>query len=173
THMLSAPALKPRIKAIVLIDPVTILLHLPDVAYNFTRRPPKRANEWQLWYYASMDVGVALCLGRHFFWRENILWKDDLLAHFKSIGEQTPRRRVAVCLSGQDLIVNTPAVADYLRGTTPRPSQNGSTGAVKPSDDHSADLDVVFFPHLDHAQVFDNRRDYQRVVDLILSCSRV
>ena len=33
---------------VLLIDPVSILLHLPDVAYNFTARIPVRANEHQL-----------------------------------------------------------------------------------------------------------------------------
>lgn len=38
-----------RFGPIVLIDPVSILLHLPDVAYNFTVRRPIRANEHQLY----------------------------------------------------------------------------------------------------------------------------
>ena len=39
THLLHAPAVSNKIKSIVLIDPVTFLLHLPDVAYNFVRTP--------------------------------------------------------------------------------------------------------------------------------------
>ena len=78
THMLRSPSLGPRIKGVLLIDPVSILLHLPDIAYNFTRRKPRTANEWQLWYFASMDLGVAEGLGRHFFWRENIIWREEL-----------------------------------------------------------------------------------------------
>lgn len=49
THMMKSPSLSPRIQSVVLIDPVCILLHLPDVAYNFTRRKPRRANEYLLW----------------------------------------------------------------------------------------------------------------------------
>jgi pimeloyl-ACP methyl ester carboxylesterase len=79
THMLRDPSLGPLMKGLLLIDPVSVCLHLPDVAYNFTRRPPRRANEWQLWYFASMDVGVSEALGRHFFWQENVVWKDELL----------------------------------------------------------------------------------------------
>ncbi len=78
THMLRSPSLGPRIKGVMLIDPVSILLHLPDIAYNFTRRKPRTANEWQLWYFASMDLGVAEGLGRHFFWTENIIWREEL-----------------------------------------------------------------------------------------------
>ncbi|TKA61840.1 hypothetical protein B0A55_11228, partial [Friedmanniomyces simplex] len=48
THMLTSSPLASRIASTMLIDPVTILLHMPDVAYNFTVRKPKSANEWQL-----------------------------------------------------------------------------------------------------------------------------
>ncbi|KAI4867673.1 hypothetical protein F4820DRAFT_192528 [Hypoxylon rubiginosum] len=129
THMLRSENLADRIASVVLIDPVTILLHLPDVAYNFTRRRPRKANEWQLWYFASMDPGVAHCLGRHFFWKENIVWKEELLGVARGAptegvgggvnnrGVQTtarPPRKVAVCLAERDLIVDTPKVAQYL-----------------------------------------------------------
>ncbi|KAI0244982.1 hypothetical protein BJV78DRAFT_1287169 [Lactifluus subvellereus] len=38
--------------ATLLIDPIPFLLHYPTVAYNFVYRQPRRANEWQLWYFA-------------------------------------------------------------------------------------------------------------------------
>ncbi|KAF7561453.1 hypothetical protein G7046_g2698 [Stylonectria norvegica] len=161
THMLHSPSLQQRIPSVVLIDPVTIMLHLPDVAYNFTRRMPKRANEWQLWYFASTDPAVALCLGRHFFWRENIIWKDELLSLKKS-GRETDRK-VAVCMSGRDLIVNTAAVAEYL--TNDVEAEVADDG----SSVESGGVKVVLFPKLDHAQVFDEPADCKRVVELITS----
>ncbi|CZT44556.1 uncharacterized protein RSE6_04742 [Rhynchosporium secalis] len=103
THLLKEPSTAALIGPVILIDPVSILLHLPDVAYNFTRRQPKRANEHQLYYFASMDMGVSHTLSRHFFWNENVLWKKDIEG-----------RRVTVSLGGKDLIVNTEAVGKYL-----------------------------------------------------------
>lgn len=108
THLLHHPATRDSIGSMVLIDPVSILLHLPDVAYNFTRRKPYHANEHQLYYFASMDMGVSHTLARNFFWSENILWKKDLLD-----------RNVTVSLAGRDLIVNTNAVGRYLTSITP------------------------------------------------------
>ncbi|TWU77469.1 hypothetical protein ED733_006968 [Metarhizium rileyi] len=173
THMLRSPSLRSRIKSIVLIDPVTILLHLPNVAYNFTRRTPRRANEWQLWYFASTDLGVALCLGRHFFWRENILWKGDLvLESSRQKGQDNcPRtRKVAVCLSGKDLIVDTAAVTRYL---TARPEITRVPEAADDTEDGEGygvdDIETVVFPRLDHAQVFDRRKERDRLVRLIQS----
>jgi hypothetical protein len=36
------------IAPVLLIDPITFLLHHPAVAYNFLYRYPRHANEWQL-----------------------------------------------------------------------------------------------------------------------------
>ncbi|RGP71615.1 alpha beta hydrolase fold family [Fusarium longipes] len=156
THMLHDSALKYRVPSVVLIDPVTIMLHLPDVAYNFTRRKPKRANEWQLWYFASTDPGVALCLGRYFFWRENILWKEDLLGT-QDNGRHT--RHAAVTLSGRDLIVDTAAVAEYLG--VDLDSRTRSLVA----ESHNG-VEVVMFPNLDHAQVFDDGPSRDSVIQM-------
>ncbi|PNY23094.1 Uncharacterized protein TCAP_06958 [Tolypocladium capitatum] len=158
THVLGSPVLGRRVPSVALVDPVTIMLHLPDVAYNFTRRHPRRANEWQLWYFASTDPGVAHCLGRHFFWRENIIWKEELL----SKRGQDGARKAAVCLSGRDLIVDTAAVAEYLDV----PEGGGTV------DGHGERVETLMFPHLDHAQVFDSPADRKRIVALIKSyCS--
>jgi hypothetical protein len=35
THLLKTPELTHRISSVILVDPVSILLHQPDVAYNF------------------------------------------------------------------------------------------------------------------------------------------
>ena len=64
SHLMHDPKTSSMVGPVLLIDPVSILLHLPDVAYNFTCRTPKRANELQLWFFASTDQGVAHTLGR-------------------------------------------------------------------------------------------------------------
>ncbi|KAG4442097.1 hypothetical protein IFR05_002434 [Cadophora sp. M221] len=123
THLLKEPSTSALIGPVVLIDPVTILLHLPDVAYNFTRRQPKKANEHQLYYFASMDMGVSHTLSRHFFWNENVIWKKDMQG-----------RRITVSLGGKDLIVNTEAVGRYLseepKTTNGHANGNGKTTGV-------------------------------------------
>lgn len=70
--------LSSRISGALMIDPVSIQLHMPDVAYNFTLRKPVRANEWQLWYFASKDPSIAHTLGRHLFWSECVLWRSQI-----------------------------------------------------------------------------------------------
>lgn len=208
THIIRNPDLAPHVRGVVLIDPVTLLLHLPNVAYNFTRRPPRTANEWQLWFFASMDVGVAEGLGRHFFWRENEVWKEELVGKSlipvkrsrgvmtcSKLQDQTSntlpaltRRKVAVCLGGRDLIVSTQTVAHYLA----RPGDMADSAAA---DDQEAieslfevreagsvassvcprctrylapsGVEILWFPTLDHAQVFDAREDRQQILNVI------
>lgn len=191
THLLKTPSVAPRIGPIVLIDPVSILLHLPDVAYNFTRRVPEHANEHQLYYFASMDMGVSHTLSRHFFWNENVLWKKDVKG-----------RKLTVSLSGQDLIVDTEAVGRYLSGKPKLKYTDGyATGRLIDIDDQSDPedsglrlrgreenddlhdliddeewksrpwtghgIDVLWFKDLDHAQVFDKAATRARIINAI------
>lgn len=182
THLLSSPHSKDKIADLLLIDPVSILLHLPDVAYNFVRRKPHTAAEWQLWYFASMDMGVARALGRHFFWSENVVWKEDLgLDH----------RRVTVSLAGRDLIVDTEAVGRYL--ATGESKSGEETDVEDDHSDQNADdarrqlaaegwkhrhwhgkgLEMLWFEHLDHAQVFDKAVTRARLVNVLRTYSDV
>ena len=163
-NMLKDPVLTNRMPSMVFADPVAFLLHLPDVAYNFTRRPPRQANEHQLHYFASMDMFVSHTLSRHFFWAENVLWKEDLEG-----------RDVTVALSGRDIIVPTVAVKEYL---TEAASQNERQLASH--DDGVEDsnvcqetpwsgkgLEVLWFEHCDHAEMFETRREFMRIVDAV------
>ncbi|KAI0107790.1 hypothetical protein GGR51DRAFT_141781 [Nemania sp. FL0031] len=195
THMLKSPSLGPRIQSVVLVDPVCILLHLPDVAYNFTRRKPRKANEYLLWYFASSDPGVAHCLGRHFFWKDNIAWKEDLMQIVENPStargfdgtirsKELGLRRVAVCLAERDLIVDTPTVLRYLLNDEDWISaghvlENSSAVGTRQSvakrqgDRLDGDsIEVVWFDGLDHAQVFDREETSTRLAALTRrSCS--
>jgi hypothetical protein len=42
THLLKTPDLASQVSSVILVDPISILLHQPDVAYNFVR--PQLAN---------------------------------------------------------------------------------------------------------------------------------
>lgn len=144
-HMLRDPTLRARVSAWLLVDPIPFLLHLPAVAYNFVYRAPRAANEWQLWYFASRDPDVARTLARHFFWAENILWKEDLEGEV-----------VAVVLSGMDQIVDAPEVREYL------------TGDAEPRFKWKRDgLEVLYYADIDHAQVFDTQRRRRPLIEIL------
>lgn len=157
THLLRNTATSNLTGPVLFIDPVSFLLHLPDVAYNFTYRKPSRANEHQLYYFASMDMGVAHTLSRRFFWSENILWRHEL-----------ENRPVTVVLSGKDLIVNTKSVARYL-------ARNDSDFPGEEDWKHQRwvgqGLDIIWLDGLDHAQVFDSKQNCRMLVDVVRAYS--
>ena len=63
-----------------------------------------------------------------------------------------------MCLAGRDLIVDTAAVARHLE------AEGGGGGGG---------IDVLMFPHKDHAQVFDDPVARRQIVDLVVAyCSR-
>ncbi|BFZ61202.1 hypothetical protein YB2330_002261 [Saitoella coloradoensis] len=161
---------EPPVSHVILVDPVVFLLHLPDVAYNFVYRFPKRANEWLLWWFASREAGISYSLGRNFFWFENILFRNEigrrtekdiaLIGHdaewdiSQSRHEGRWAEKACIVLAGKDQIAPTKAVWKYLnQGEEPNYIQPGpyqlppgTTMAHTPNG-----LDVVYCPGLDHA----------------------
>lgn len=144
-HILRDPDFSRRVVSSLLVDPIPFLLYLPSVAFNFVYREPRTANEWQLWYFASRDPDIARALSRHFFWTENVLWKEDLKGS-----------ECAVVLCGRDQIVDARGVKRYLTG----------------NDDNTFrwrkdQLEVLFYPELDHSQQFDTPELRRPMVEII------
>lgn len=146
-HILRDPVLSTRVSATLLVDPIPFLLYLPAVAYNFVYRKPRTANEWQLWYFASRDPDIARTLARHFFWSENLLWKEDLVG-----------RHVGVVLSGRDQIVDTREVGLYLTGRDVKDLQFPWSKDT---------LEVLYYSDLDHAMVFDTLERRRPMVEIV------
>ena len=144
-QLFRCPDLAPRIRATLFVDPIPFLLHLPDVAYNFVYRSPRTANEWLLWYFSSRDPDVSRTLSRHFFWTENILWKEDL-----------QDKIVAVVLSGQDQVVNTEAVRKYL---TEEDEERTYWRRER--------MEVLCYPDLDHAMIFDAEKRWRGLIRVL------
>ncbi|XP_014560332.1 hypothetical protein COCVIDRAFT_89394 [Bipolaris victoriae FI3] len=152
THLIQNPTTAAKVGHMVFIDPVTFLLHLPDVAYNFTARHPRGANEHQLYYFASTDMMVAHTLARHFFWAQNILWKEDLRG-----------RDVTVSLGGRDLIVDTQTVGKYLNNA----DLKSEDYSWKDSEWKGHGMETIWWPTVDHAQVFERKDGRAKLVQVL------
>ncbi|KAI9711198.1 MAG: hypothetical protein M1820_002185 [Bogoriella megaspora] len=166
THIISS-SLRPLIHSLVLVDPVSILLHLPDVAYNFTYRSPRKASEWQLWYFASTDMGVAHTLARGFFWSENVMWKEDV-----------SDLRVCVWLAGRDIIAPTGEIKAYLTrvkdgGEGWGRGQWDEEGVSWRSQGQAVEKKVVWCEDVDHAQIFDRKEWRKMLVEEVRSATAV
>lgn len=90
---------------------------------------------------------------RCFFWSENILWKHDM-----------DGRQVTVSLASRDLIVGTEAVGRYL-------AQDGDSKPTTEEWKHrewkGKGLDILWFDDVDHAQVFDSRRNREILAQVV------
>ncbi|UNI16736.1 hypothetical protein JDV02_003146 [Purpureocillium takamizusanense] len=147
THLLRSPQIAQKIGPVLFVDPVSFLLHLPDVAYNFICRKPSQANEYLLSYFGSKDMGVSHTLFRRFFWADNILWKEDIRG-----------RRVTVALAGRDIVVDTSVIRAYLTGSGVAEGcalQTGDGGNAEMIGDTPG---VLWFPDLDHGQVLYGKK---------------
>ncbi|KLO83816.1 uncharacterized protein LW93_600 [Fusarium fujikuroi] len=152
-QLLRDPKTSISIGPAIFIDPVSFLLHLPDVAYNFICRRPSETKEHLLSYFGSKDIGIAHTLFRRFFWADNLLWKEDL-----------QDRPVAVALASRDSIIDTKSIRAYLVGSKDwAQSPNKETGEIL-SD---GKLDVIWFEDLDHGQAFDHKTTRLRLVETV------
>lgn len=73
-------------------------------------------------------------------------------------------RRVTVSLSGQDLIVDTEAVGRYLADASGNWTQRKWRGDG---------LDILWFPKLDHAQVFDLKQNRKALTNVVQKYSQL
>lgn len=64
----------------VLLDPVCILLNLPDVCVNFLYKRPRSWLGHMYRFLGSRELGIARTLHRHFFWTESVLFPEMLPA---------------------------------------------------------------------------------------------
>ena len=134
----------PRIIASAfLVDPIVFLLCKKDVCYNFVYRKPTTWVELVLHYFAGREMHIAKTLSRHFQWSDNVLWAEDLCM------------RATVVLSEADRIVDTATVRDYLASQANR-----------------ACVQVVWLPHLHHAEFMFKPGVLQYVVDRLAEHTR-
>lgn len=122
TWMINSPQLKHRVRSIILLDPVSILLHDPDVVVNFlyTRIPDKDSyngkrsfvgklvrffHESKIHLVASSELFVEYNLRRKFAWYNSELWLDDI----------PPDVQILVCLAKNDEIANSNKIEREIR----------------------------------------------------------
>jgi pimeloyl-ACP methyl ester carboxylesterase len=143
--MLQCSNLASCIDSVVLIDPVSLLLHLPNVAYNFSARKPEYGNEWQIWFVAT-DPRIAHTLARRLVpWHDFILWKEQLYG-----------RRTTVVLGGIDNVTNPDAVASYIYyGDVNYTREDVDTWSETTKEwTGRRELELMYLPGYDHGQAF-------------------
>jgi pimeloyl-ACP methyl ester carboxylesterase len=170
-QILREPTTASLVGPLLFVDPVSFAFHDPQIAWNFLRRKPTTASEIQLQYFASMDPDVAYTLTRRFVWPENSLWREDMEERAKADG----RYKCTIALAGRDIIIDTNTMGRYLT----RDQTNDRNVKWYQEEDKMSDrwkhrawtgnepLEVMWFPELNHAEAFDEKKDRARLLDVI------
>ena len=95
-----------RVEKIVLLDPVTLLLFLPDVASKFLYEKPSTFFHWIIRIFAAREMTIAHALYRNFDWKDNYLELNDPIAS---------RIPTSVSFSEADELIPVDALKIYLR----------------------------------------------------------
>lgn len=109
-----------RVSHLTLIDPVSMLLSFPEVAFSFLYRKPSTVMEWVIHIFAAREITISHTLRRNFWWYNNDLWLESIPAH---IG-------VVVGLATGDEIINPKALEEYVgncRATRIRQRESSNT----------------------------------------------
>lgn len=130
--------LAPQVVAqLVLLDPVSILLALPDVASNFLYRSPRSLMEHIIHLGASSEIGINNTLRRHFWWYNSMLWAEDL--------ERIP---TVIHLASGDEIAPVSQIREYIAESfgrkVSRDGRNSPTGS---------ELELIWSDGFSHGQL--------------------
>lgn len=130
------------VAGLVLIDPVCILLQLPDVAHGFLHRAPQTLFDWFCFIWCATEPGIAQFFRRRFFWYNSYL--DVLTAR------DVP---ALVCLSENDRLVPSRAVRAYVDREMPK-------------------ADVLWWEKLDHTYFMASPSCISQLLQWVRKCSK-
>jgi pimeloyl-ACP methyl ester carboxylesterase len=152
---------------LLFVDPVAFSFHPPQVGWNFLRRKPTTASQLQLYYFASTDPDIARAMTRSFVWQENSLWRED-------VEDDREGRQCTVVLSEKDIIIDTLTLGRYL---TRRPQKGDQPKWYQERKEHDdgwktrewtgRGLEVVWYPGLNHAEVYDSYDSRKNLIDIL------
>jgi len=155
-HLLRSPSISASINSMVLVDPVTVWVHMGDVAYNFTAKTPHSASEHQLHYFACTDIGAAHTVTRRFVWTENVLWKDEL-----------KNKKAGLIVSGRDIILDGRRLRDFLIEGEPEITRSGISAVPGAELVETGNREILWFKHLNHAEVFDFKKERRLLAEMV------
>lgn len=176
TWLLRDPDMAAMIGPLLFVDPVAFSFHAPAVPWNFLRRKPRTASEWQLWYFASTDPDVAVTLTRRFDWVANSLWRDDV-ADRKKAGRPDEGQAdgdgsswpCTVVLAGRDIITDVDNLGAYLVRNATRASEAAEEHFLdwKGQDWKGQELEIVWNEELNHAEAFDDEESQTTLMRIL------
>jgi pimeloyl-ACP methyl ester carboxylesterase len=127
---------------ITLMDPVSLLLCLPDVVENFIYRSLRKCRspvEAIIWFFAAREITISYALHRNFIWHYNTLWLQDVPSN---IG-------VVIGLATKDEITNPRLQQQYIDHCV-RHRESKSQSA---NGQEQAKISTVIWQNYSHGQI--------------------
>jgi pimeloyl-ACP methyl ester carboxylesterase len=135
---------KPDIIAqIIMLDPVSLCLYLPNVLLNFVYKVPETSDEAVRNYFLANELYIIHALTRHFWFVENTLWYDDVLPHM----------HFTVLLSGADTVVPTKGIREWIESSL---------------SDRKHEVNLIYYENFDHGTFLASTEAQERIFDAIV-----
>jgi pimeloyl-ACP methyl ester carboxylesterase len=136
---------------LTLLDPVSLLLCLPDVAFNFIYRKPTSLMEWLILIVASRELTISHTLHRNFWWYNNVLYLDQIP---NNIG-------VIVGIAGGDEVLNAESVYEYTEICSQYREQDKS---LQQDGKEVASIIRLFWEGMSHGQLFMDKPAVESII---------
>ncbi|KXJ92524.1 hypothetical protein Micbo1qcDRAFT_222283 [Microdochium bolleyi] len=101
--LLDDPIVNSKVHSVILIDPASIMMHMPELGYNIMKRKPETAPQLEMQWFAAADPRTAHTLTRRLHWQDCILWREQLL-----------EKRTTVVVASRDCVTSPSATASYV-----------------------------------------------------------
>jgi pimeloyl-ACP methyl ester carboxylesterase len=167
-QILQDPDTSAFIGPLVFVDPVAFSFHDPKLAWNFLRRVPVSASEWQLQYFASLDPGIAHALTRTLIWTEWSIWRDSVEGRLSGDGRPEP---CTAFLAEKDIIINTTELGKYLTNNLQESDADENHDWKEEAWTGEKPLEVVWMSGLNHAELFDIDEYRRRLIRVLTKYS--
>lgn len=139
---------------LILIDPVALIICVPDVCNNFLYRNPSTVMEWVICIFAALEVTISHTLFRNFTWHENCFWFEDVPDNVAT----------SIVLAGKDEILNGPVLRTYCEHyNSPKENEKSS------KDTSTAPRSVLYFEDYGHGQACLTSSTLNQVAELVQS----
>ncbi|KAI1879033.1 hypothetical protein JX265_003210 [Neoarthrinium moseri] len=153
------------INSLILIDPAAILMHLPDTAYNITRKQPLTAPEVQIAWGAALDPRTAHTVCRRIHWPEHILWRENLAG-----------KRTTAIVAGRDCVINAGAVAGYMYYGDTKPMTSADLIELRKTPrlwTGTAEFELIYLFDRDHGQSLLIPSDVKKITNTVETYARL
>ena len=143
---------------LILIDPVCLLLSLPDVAYNFLYKPPESVMDWMLVLGASRELTVARTLYRDFIWFEGDMVLERVPSHV----------HIYAVLAEKDDILNAPKIQKYVEQYAIKRGKHWNALSDNTQDGtRMGETSTMFMKDMVHGSVLFNADHIQSIYKLV------